>query len=157
MELNIKVKAVRVYNDNDSALRYRLQLDEAIDAIVRDSVTGEYVDAKVDYIDFLPRVLIAQMLNHVVGLDLMYTKKKEEGLRNGIASGFGAAELQAVLRNAVVTIERTKFEVGSEYTTSDGEVKTHEHAGYNTAITAVKVSELVQSKLDALLDKMFDL
>ena len=157
MELNIKVKAVRVYNDNDSALRYRLQLDEAIDAIVRDSITGEYVDAKVDYIDFLPRVLIAQMLNHVVGLDLMYTKKKEEGLRNGIASGFGAAELQAVLRNAVVTIERTKFEAGSEYTTSDGKVKTHEHAGYNTSITGVKVSELVQSKLDALLDKMFDL
>ena len=54
-------------------------------------------------------------------------------------------------------MERTKFEAGSEYADADGVVQTHEHAGYNTSITDVVVTERIQAKLDALIDKMFDL
>lgn len=153
--INAKVIAIRVYSNGDS-IRYRVQFDSSFDAIVKNA-DGEYVDGQVDYIDFVPRHLIAVCLNLVEGLDLMYTKKKEQGLRNDGASGFGAAELNVVLRNAKITLEREKFEAGSEYPDADGVVFTHEHAGYNTSITNIKVTEKIQAKLDALIDKMFEL
>lgn len=150
------IKSVQVYGTGDSAIRYRVTLDVAIPAIKKDS-DDNYVEADVDYIDFVPKVLIAQCINNIDGLDLMYTKKKESGLRNDNGAGFGAAELQVVLRGAKLDIQRTKFEVGSEYTDNAGETKTHENAGYNTDIIKIKVSERVQAKLDDMLDKVFDL
>lgn len=153
--INVKVQNIRVYSNGDS-IRYRVTFDQPFDAIARNA-DGEYVETQVDYIDFVPRVLIAQCLSIIEGLDLMYTKKKEQGLRNDGNGGFGAAELQVVLRGAKVTMERNKFEAGSEYADADGVVQTHEHAGYNTSITDVVVTERIQAKLDALIDKMFDL
>lgn len=153
--INVKVKNVRVYSNGDS-IRYRVTFDQLFDAIARNA-DGEYAETLVDYIDFVPRVLIAQCLSIIEGLDLMYTKKKEQGLRNDGQSGFGAAELQIVLRGAKITMERNKFEAGSEYADADGVVQTHEHAGYNTSITNIQVTERIQAKFDALIDKMFDL
>lgn len=153
--VSAKVQNIRVYSNGDS-IRYRVTFDNVFDAITRNT-DGEYVESQVDYIDFIPRVLIAQCLSIIEGLDLMYTKKKEQGLRNDGQGGFGAAELQVVLRGAKITMERTKFEAGSEYTDADGVVQTHEHTGYNTSITDVVVTERIQIKLDALIDKMFDL
>lgn len=150
-----KVQNIRVYSNGDN-IRYRVTLDTPFDAITRD-MNGDYIEAQVDYINFVPRVLIAQCLSIIEGLDLMYTKKKEQGLRNDGQGGFGAAELQVVLRGAKVTLERTKFAAGEEYTDADGIVQTHEHEGYNTKITDIKVTERIQAKLDALIDKMFDL
>lgn len=153
--INAKVQNIRVYSNGDS-IRYRVQFDQSFDAIVCNA-DNKYVETQVDYIDFVPRVLIAQCLNIIEGLDLMYTKKKEQGLRNDSQGGFGATELQVVLRGAKITMERTRFEVGSEYTNVDGVVKTHEHVGYNTSITDVVVTERIQTKLDSIIDKMFDL
>ena len=152
--INVKTTSIQVYSNGDS-IRYRLNIDTSIEAIVKKD--NEYVIGNVEYIDFVPRVLIAQCLAQIEGLDLMYTKKKEQGLRNEGQTGFGAAELQVVLRGAILTIERIKFGVGDEYTTSDGEVLTHEHDGYNTNIVNIKVSDKIQSKLDMLIDKIFDL
>lgn len=151
------VKSVQVYSNGDSSMRYRVTLDVAIEAMKKDYDTDEYVLAEVDYIDFVPRVLIAQCINLVDGLDLMYTKKKENSLKNDNASGFGAAELQVILRGAKLDIKRTKFEVGSEYTDAKGDVHTHENAGFNTDIVKIKVSERVQTKLDQLIDSVFDI
>lgn len=153
--INAKVQNIRVYSNGDS-IRYRITFDQSFDAIIRNA-DDEYVETQVDYIDFIPRVLIAQCLNIIEGLDLMYTKKKEQGLRNDGNGGFGAAELQVVLRGAKITMERNKFEAGSEYADADGVAQTHEHTGYNTTITDIVVTERIQSKLDTLIDKMFDL
>lgn len=153
--INAKIQNIRVYSNGDS-IRYRVTFDQSFDAIARNA-NGEYVETQVDYIDFVPRVLIAQCLSVIEGLDLMYTKKKEQGLRNDANGGFGAAELQVVLRGAIVTMDRNKFEAGSEYADADGVAKTHEHAGYNTTLINVVVTERIQAKLDALIDKMFDL
>ena len=153
--INAKVQNIRVYSNGDN-IRYRVTFDQSFAAIVRNA-DGEYVEAEVDYIDFIPRVIIAQCLSIVEGLDLLYTKKKEQGLRNDAQGGFGAAELQVILRGAKVTMEREKFEAGSEYTDADGVIQTHEHAGYNTSITDVVVTERIQAKLDMLIDKMFEL
>lgn len=154
---NAVIKSIQVFPNADGSIRYRTNLDIAIPAMKKDYETETYAEAQVDYIDFVPRVLIAQVINLVEGVDLMYTKKKEQGLKNDNGNGFGAAELQVILRNAKLTIERTKFEVGDEYTTSDNEVRTHENAGYNTNITAIKVSERVQVNLDKLTDSIFDM
>lgn len=153
--INAKIQNIRVYSNGDS-IRYRVTFDQSFDAITRNA-NGEYVETQVDYIDFVPRVLIAQCLSIIEGLDLMYTKKKEQGLRNDANGGFGAAELQVVLRGAIVAMDRNKFETGSEYADADGVTKTHEHAGYNTTLINVVVTERIQAKLDALIDKMFDL
>ena len=88
---------------------------------------------------------------------LLYTKKKEQGLRTDRQNGFGAAELQVVLKNAKITLERDKFEIGDEYTDSDGVVHQRDHAGYSTDVSEVVVTERVQQKLDAMIDKMFDI
>lgn len=153
--INTKVQNIRVYNNYDS-IRYHVTFDQEFTAIVRNA-DGDYVENEVDYIDFIPRVLIAQCLSCVEGLDILYTKKKEQGLRNDATGGFGAAELQVVLRDAEITMERTKFEAGSEYDDADGIVQTHEHAGYQTAITNIIVSDIIQAKLDALADSILGL
>lgn len=153
---DVKVKSIRVYQADDT-VRYRVQLDKTIAGIQRDVVTNQYVETEIDYVDFVPRVLIAQCLEKIPGLDVVYTKKKEEGLRNGNASGFGAAELQAVLRDATIKLQRTKFVVGEEYVTSNAEVKTHDHDGYNTAIDSVVLSSRMQNVLDKVVDNMFNL
>lgn len=153
--INAKVKNVRVYSNGD-AIRYRVTFDQPFDAIARNA-DGEYIETQVDYIDFVPRVLIAQCLSTIEGIDFIYTKKKEKGLRNDGQDGFGAAELQIVLRDAKVTMERTKFEAGAEYVDGDGVVQTHEHAGYNTSITDVVVTERIQAKLDRAIDEALGL
>lgn len=150
------VKSIQVYGNGDNGVRYRATIDQEIDAIQRNE-DGDYVTAKVDYIDFFPSVLIAQCINHIEGLDLLYTKKKEVALRNANGNTFGAAELQVVLSKAKLTIERKRFEAGDEYTDSNGETATHENAGYNTDITDIQVSDKVQTKLDSVMDSVFDI
>lgn len=154
--IDCAIKSVQVYGTGDSAVRYRVTFDTTFSAIKKNT-NDDYELAQVDYIDFVPRVLVAQCINNIDGLDLMYTKKKETALRNDNSAGFGAAELQVVLRGAKLSIERTKFEIGSEYTDGNGDVQTHENAGYNTNIIKIKVSERVQTKLDEMIDKVFDL
>jgi len=151
------VQSIQVYGTGDSAIRYRVTLNTMFDAIKKDLNTGDYVQQAVDYIDFVPRVLIAQCINKIDALDLMYTKKKETALKNDNGSGFGAAELQVILRGAKLEIERVKFEVGDEYVDNLEVVHVHENAGYNTNIKKIKVSDRVQTKLDEMIDKVFDL
>lgn len=154
--VSTSVKNVQVFGAGDSALRYRVTFDTMFTAMKKNYETEEYEEAQVDYIDFVPRVLIAQVINLVPGVDVMYTKKKEQGLKNDNGTGFGAAELQVILRGSKLKIERTKFDVGSEYTTADGKVEVHENAGYNTNITEIKVSDRIQGKLDDIIDSVFD-
>lgn len=155
-EFTVELTSIRVYG-SEEYIRYRVGLNQTIPAIVRNPETDEYEAGEVDYIDFVPAVLIAQCLDRIQGLDLMFTKKKEQALKAGNASGFGAAELSVVLRGAKIRLVRNKFETGDEYTTTSGEVRTHEHEGYNTDIADIKVSSRVQDKLDDMLDKVFDI
>lgn len=153
--INVVVKAVRVYSTGDN-VRYRVQFDSPFQGYAKD-MNDNYNLTEINYIDFVPSVLIAQCLNIVEGLDILYTKKKEAGLRSNGITGFGAAELQAVLRNAKMKLERRHFSTGEEYVTSDGEVRTHEHDGYSTSIVDIRVTERVQTKLDDMLDKMLEI
>lgn len=152
--ITAKFENIRVYSTNDE-IRYRVKFDQSFDAIVK--TDGQYVEGQADYIDFKPAVLIAQCISCIEGLDLLYTKKKEQGLRTGNGSGFGAAELGVVLRGATIKLERTKFDEGEEYADADGVIHQHDHAGYNTSITDITISEKMQAKLDKLIDEVLGL
>lgn len=149
--INVTTNAIRVWSNGDS-IRYRLQTNEEFDGITKNGDT--YQEAKINYVDFVPRYLIAQVLSLIPGADIIYTKKKEQSLRSNNEDGFGAAEIQALLRGAKLTLERVKFEAGDEYTTADGEVMQHTYAGYNTEIVDIQVSDRIREKLDDLFDSI---
>lgn len=153
--IDVVVKAVRVYSTGDN-VRYRVQFNSPFQGYAKD-MNGDYNLTEIDYIDFVPSVLIAQCLNIVEGLDILYTKKKEAGLRSNGVTGFGAAELQAVLRNARMQLKRKHFSTGEEYVTEDGEVRTHEHDGYSTSVMYIRVTERVQTKLNDMVDKILEI
>lgn len=151
-QVKVTVTNVRAYSNND-AIRYRVSFKEKIDAIVKDA-DGEYVDGQVDYIDFVPSVLIAQCIQHIEGLAFIYGNNKEQGLRNGNDAGFTAAHLALVVAGATFKLERDKFAEGDEYANIDGEIiGTHGHAGYNTDIVGITLTEKAQARIDKVLDK----
>lgn len=153
--INAKVVSIRVYSNGDS-IRYRVIFDQSFTGMVKND-DDNYTEEEVNYIDFIPSVLIAQCLDIIEGLSLLYNKKKEQGLRENGQSGFGAAELQVVLKGAKTALERNKFEVGDEYQDADGNVHQHEHAGYSTSIVDIQVSDRIQQRLDSMIDKMFEI
>lgn len=150
--INTTVKNLRTV-ETESGVAYRIQFADSFPAIVK---TGEdYEDGEADYISFQPRVLIAQVLQLVDGADILYTRRHEAAIRTGSAD-FGAAEISAILRNAKIVLERSKFEAGEEYTVAD-EVRTHEFTGYNTQIVSIEVTPRVARQMDALLDSVLSI
>lgn len=150
--INTTVKNVRLVN-TENGIYYRIEFDSEFDAIVLSN--GEYVDSKVNYINFAPKALIAQVLTNVTGSEILYARRHEAALRNGSAD-FGAAEISAILRGAKITLERTRFESGEEYNVGD-EVRTHDFAGYNTQIISIEVSARVGRQMDALTDSVLSI
>lgn len=150
--IKVTVTNVRAYA-NEDAIRYRVSFKEKIGAIVKDA-DGEYVDGQVDYIDFVPSVLIAQCIQHIEGLAFIYGNNKEQGLRNGNDAGFTAAHLTLIIAGATFKLERDKFAEGDEYADANGIIiGTHDHAGYNTNIVDVTLTEKAQARIDKVLDK----
>lgn len=141
------VNRVASYVSNDQ-VRIRVTFNEEFDGIRNNA--GEYVETKVNYVDFVPKYLIGVVIANIPGTDLMYARCRDEERQ------FGSMELQAILRNAQMELTRTKFTAGEEYT-ADGEVLQHSYDGYNTIIDNIEVSKEVASKLDKLMDKVFGL
>lgn len=153
--INTKVSSVRVYATGDS-IRYRVVFFDTFPGIIKNE-NDDYVESEVNYVDFIPSVIIAQAIELIPGLSLLYNKKKEQAIRTGESNGFGAAELLVILADAKITFEREKFDVGDEYTDANDVVYQHEHAGYRTTIKEIVVRDRIQQKLDAMIDKMFDI
>lgn len=149
------IVAIRVMAWGNS-IHYRVEFKESFVGIAKDSL-GNYSETEVNYVDFTPQHLIAVVLSLVEGANLLYLKKKEQGLRSEGVSAFGAAELSVLLRGATVELNRQRFEAGDEYVDKDGNVLVHEHAGYNTGIDDIRVSSRIQEKLDALADSILGL
>lgn len=150
--VNTSVKSIRLINA-ENGVYYRVEFNSEFDAIVLSN--GEYIDAKVNYINFTPKALVAQVLNSVPGADILYARRHEFAVRNGTAD-FGIAEISAILRGANISLEREKFEAGSEYNVED-EVRTHEYAGYNTQISSIAVAPRVAAQMDKLMDSILSI
>lgn len=144
--LNVSVNAF------EGEIKYHVRFDKSFEAIIKDD-NDNYVESNADYIDFVPRVLIAQSLELVPNLSIMYSMMKESALRNGDKNSFGATQLAIILRDAEVTLEREKHKAGEEYINADDETKTLEHDCYFTTIKKIKVDEKATKILERVLDK----
>lgn len=144
--LNVSVNAF------EGEIKYHVRFDKSFEAIVKDD-DDAYIDGTADYIDFVPRVLIAQVLELVPNLSIMYNMMKESSLRNGEKNTFGATQLAIILNNAEVILEREKHTAGEEYTNSEGDTTTLEFDCYFTTIKEIKVTKKANEILDKVLDK----
>ena len=149
----VKFQRISVYGDIDN-IRYRVILDQDIPGYKIDT-NGQIVKSTVNYIDILPSALIAQTIRCIPNLGIIHAYLVEKNLREtGKRIGINAAQLQAYLTDADVTLERTEFHPGEEYTTSDGEVRTHEFDGYTTTIKDIVVTANAERIVDRAIDRI---
>lgn len=149
----VKFHRISVYGDIDN-IRYRVILDQDIPGYKIDT-NGQIVKSTVNYIDIAPSALIAQTIRCVPNLGIIHAYLVEKNLRGtGKRIGIDAAQLQAYLTDADVTLERTEFHPGEEYTTIDGEVRTHEFDGYTTNIKDIVVTTNAESIADRVIDRI---
>lgn len=152
----VKFQRIDVYSHIDN-IRYRIILDQDIPGYKIDT-NGQIVKSTVNYIDIGLSALIAQTIRCIPDLGIIHAYLVEKNLRKtGKRIGICAAQLQAYLADADVTLERTEFHPGEEYTTSDGEVRTHEFDGYITTIKDIVVTANAKRIIDCIVDRiMFD-
>lgn len=149
----VKFQRISVYGDIDN-IRYRVILDQDIPGYKIDT-NGQIVKSTVNYIDIAPSALIAQTIRCIPNLSIIHAYLVEKNLRGtGKRIGIDAAQLQAYLTDADVTLERTEFHPGEEYTTSDGEVRTHEFDGYTTTIKDIVVTANAERIVDRVIDRI---
>lgn len=149
----VKFQRISVYGDIDN-IRYRVILNQDIPGYKIDT-NGQIVKSTVNYIDIAPSALIAQTIRCIPNLSIIHAYLVEKNLRGtGKRIGIDAAQLQAYLTDADVTLERTEFHPGEEYTTSDGEVRTHEFDGYTTTIKDIVVTANAERIVDRVIDRI---
>ena len=149
----VKFQRISVYGDIDN-IRYRIILDKFIPGYKIDA-DGQVFKTTVNYIDILSSALIAQTIRCIPNLGIIHAYLVEKNLRGtGKRIGIDAAQLQAYLTDADVTLERTEFHPGEEYTTSDGEVRTHEFDGYTTTIKDIVVTANAERIVDRVIDRI---
>ena len=149
----VKFQRISVYGDIDN-VRYRVILDQDIPGYKIDT-NGQIVKSTVNYIDIAPSALIAQTIRCIPNLGIIHAYLVEKNLRGtGKRIGIDAAQLQAYLTDADVTLERTEFHPGEEYTTSDGEVRTHEFDGYTTTIKDIVITANAERIADRVIDRI---
>ena len=149
----VKFQRIGVYSHIDD-IRYRIILDKFIPGYKIDA-DGQVFKTTVNYIDILSSALIAQTIRCIPNLGIIHAYLVEKNLRGtGKRIGINAAQLQAYLTDADVTLERTEFHPGEEYTTSDGEVRTHEFDGYTTTIKDIVVTTNAERIVDRTIDRI---
>ena len=149
----VKFQRIGVYSHIDD-IRYRIILDKFIPGYKIDA-DGQVFKTTINYIDILPSALIAQTIRCIPNLGIIHAYLVEKNLRGtGKRIGIDAAQLQAYLTDADVTLERTEFHPGEEYTTSDGEVRTHEFDGYTTTIKDIVVTANAERIVDRVIDRI---
>lgn len=133
-------------------IRYRVILDKSIPGY-KMNADGQVLKTTVNYIDIHSSALIAQAIRCIPNLGIIHAYLMEKNLRGtGKRIGINAAQLQAFLTDADVTLERTEFHPGEEYTTADGEVCIHEFDGYTTNIADVVITANAESIGDRIIN-----
>lgn len=147
----VKFQRISIYSNADS-ISYRISLDKFIPGYKIDD-EGQLFKTTVNYIDILSNALIAQTIRCIPNLGIVHAYLVEKNLRKtGKRIGIGAAQFQAYLTDADVTLERTEFRPGEEYTTIDGEVCIHKFDGYTTNITDIVITENAESLVDRTIN-----
>jgi hypothetical protein len=135
-------------------MRFRIAINKPVAGLTLKD--GEFVESEVQHLDFVPEVLAAQ-LNDVSAKLMLYVQyKRDRALQKGETFRLSPFTLTELLKDAEIEIERTRFDVGDEYQTSDGETHTHEHVGYNTRIASVKLAPRIEQRIDLLVESIWN-
>lgn len=149
----VKFQRIGVYNHIDE-IRYRIFLDKFIPGYKIDA-DAQIFKTTVNYIDMFSSALIAQTIRCIPNLGIIHAYLVEKNLREtGKRIGINAAQLQAYLTDADVTLERTEFHPGEEYTTIDGEVCIHKFDGYTTDIKDIVITANAESIGDRIINRI---
>ena len=147
----VKFRCIGIYSNIDD-IRYRITLDKFIPGYKIDA-DGQLFKTTVNYIDILSSALIAQTIRCIPNLAIIHAYLVEKNSRKtGKRIGISAAQLQAYLTDADVTIERIEFHPGEKYTTIDGEVCIHKFDGYTTNITDIVITANAESIADRIIN-----
>ena len=138
----VKFHRISVYGDIDN-IRYRIILDKYIPGYKIDA-DGQVFKTTINYIDILPSALIAQTIRCIPNLGIIHAYLVEKNLREtGKRIGINAAQLQAYLTDADVTLERTEFHPGEEYTTVDGKICIHKEEQFGKYVSFFSMGDEV--------------
>lgn len=147
----VKFQRIGIYSYIDD-IHYRVILDKFIPGYKIDA-DGQVFKTTVNYIDIPSSALIAQTIRCIPNLGIIHAYLVEKNLREtGKRIGINAAQLQAYLTDADVTLERTEFHPGEEYTTVNGEICIHKFDGYTTNITDIVVTATAESIGDRIIN-----
>ena len=147
----VKFQRIGIYSNIDT-IRYRIILNKFIPGYKIDA-DGQVFKTTVNYIDILSSALIAQTIRCIPNLGIIHAYLVEKSLREtGKRIGINAAQLQAYLTDADVTLERTEFHPGEEYTTTDGTVSIHKFDGYTTNIADIVITANAESIGDRIIN-----
>lgn len=149
--INVKLEQVRVY-ETTNGIRYRLVFDNEFPAYaVKD---GVIVKTNVNYIDFNPNMLIAQLSNVNEQFATIHVFLKENAIRSGKDGGLSAGHIQVICSKQEFVIERNEFAAGETYTDRNGNEAVHEFDGINTNIKDVKLDVTKKQLLENMVMKV---
>lgn len=147
--------------------KYIVTFTDSFKGFVLNKESGEYVESDINQIMFTPRYFKAIAFDCVDGLSFINDCKMQAAYNNAVKeaatknvgfeaprNSFGFAELNLLLKGAEITLVRSRFSAGDEYTLDSGETATHEHDGYNTEVENIVVSAAGQARIDAMVDRM---
>lgn len=145
-KIKVTVKNVSVYVDEATqSTSVNLQFAEQFKGFALDKATGNYIETDVDNINFHRSVLTAQ---------LCAACDEIADYRATRATSFGQKEFGVILRNAVLTIERTKHKKGdvADYKDADGNDVVFTRDCYTSNVVGAHLTARAIEKLDKACD-----
>lgn len=145
-KIKVTVKNVSIYVDEATqSTSVNLQFSEKFKGFALDKSSNTYIETDVDNISFHHNILTAQLCASCDAIaDYRATR----------ATSFGQKEFGVILRNAVLTIERTKHKKGevADYKDADGNDVTFTRDCYTNHIAGVHLTPRAIEKLDKACD-----
>lgn len=133
---------------------FKLTFDKKFDAVVKDE-NGEFVKTTdCNQLSYTRSALIANLHSALEMFDYVYSIIEEQIKRDEKAVGFSLPQAMMLLKGAEVTIDRTPFKEGEEYTLEDGTVASYSHDGYRSDIVNVKPTAMGSSWMMKQMDKI---
>ena len=133
---------------------FKLTFDKKFDAVVKDENGNFIKTADCNHLSYTRTELIANLCSALHLFDYAYAVLQDEMKRDEKAMGFGLPQAMLLLKGADVTIDRTPFKEGEEYTLEDGTKAAYSHDGYCHTIELVEPTEFGASWLVKQLDKI---
>ena len=144
-----RIKSLSFIQDSNN---YVVEFTNDFDAIIKNG--DKYEDGRTNRITFNSRYFKYLVLNLIPDLAIIYEDAREKADANDEAFVFTCAKLSKYLQNAKIKLVRTKFNAGDEYVDQNGEVHTHNNAGYDTVVDDIILDPKGEKRLERDIDNI---